>query len=81
MADEAVVHIGENSPEYVAYRLLAHVARWEGKNLNARAGDSQAADRGYILDTYAECLEAVKGGRERDINIQVTTHPHGKDDG
>ncbi len=65
MADAPVVHIGENSPEYVAYRLLESVARAEGKLLTAMAGDPRAADRDYILNTYAECLEAVKDRRER----------------
>ncbi len=63
MADQAVVHIGENSPEHVAYRLLADVARAEGKRLTAPAGDRESPDRGYILDTYAECLNAVKDNR------------------
>ena len=68
MAEQPIVHIGENSPEYVAYRLLKNVARAEGKILTAMAGDSRAADRDYILDTYAECLRAVGGNplRARD---------------
>ena len=60
MADETVVHIGENSPEHIAYRLLEDVARVEGRSFYARIGqDAEAADRDYILDTYAECLRAV----------------------
>ena len=62
MADETVVHIGENSPEHIAYRLLEDVARVEGRSFYTRTGqDSDAADRKYILDTYAECLSAVGG--------------------
>lgn len=56
MADAPVVHIGENSPEEVAYKLLRHVANVEGKNLNSTG----AVDRKYLIDTYAECLWAVK---------------------
>ena len=58
MAD-AVAHIGENSPEYVAYQLLKDVSRAEGKlvgGLNPNPG----VTRQYILDTYAECLVAVR---------------------
>lgn len=60
MAEETVVHIGENSPERIAYRLLEDVARVEGRSLFALTGqDPDAADRDYILDTYSECLRAV----------------------
>lgn len=57
MADTPVLHIGENSPEHVAYRLFHHIAQVEGKILSQ--GNS-APDRKWILDTYAECLRAVK---------------------
>ena len=33
MAGEPVVHIGENSPEYIAYRLFRDVAGLEKKSL------------------------------------------------
>ncbi len=56
MADTPVVHIGENSPEQVAYRLMIDVANVEGY-LNKM-------DRKKILDTYAECLDAVRGRRQ-----------------
>lgn len=62
MADNTVVHLGENSPEQVALKLLTMVAHSEKKGLfGTTAGD--LADRQYILDTYAECLSAVKGHR------------------
>ncbi len=61
MADEAVVHIGENSPEHVAYRLLRDVAWAEG--MAKSTGHMFETDRKWILDTYAECLGAVKSGR------------------
>jgi hypothetical protein len=66
MADAApVVHIGENSPEHVAYRLLVDIARIERKAFSH--GDLSSgwstADRKWVLDTYAECLKAAKGNR------------------
>lgn len=67
MADSApVVHIGENSPEQVAYRLLERVAGLERKSIHGSSDLSSgwtAADRKWLLDTYAECLTAAKGFR------------------
>ncbi|MEI4262772.1 hypothetical protein [Roseovarius sp. D0-M9] len=60
MADNSVVHIGENSPEQVAFRLTTIIAVAEGKDMNlARAN----VDRKWLLDTYSECLQAVNGHR------------------
>ena len=53
----------ETSPEYVAYQLLMYIAVTEEK-ATSRDSDIEA-DRKWILDTYAECLEAVKDQRER----------------
>jgi hypothetical protein len=50
---------GDNSAEYVAYRLMIDIARVEKKALGASAS-CQIADRRWILDTYAECLRAVR---------------------
>jgi hypothetical protein len=61
MADNTVVHIGEDSPEYVAYRLLERIAHLEGRPL----GHKGSADRKYILDTYAECLDVVRNPTAR----------------
>lgn len=63
MADAPVVHIGENSPEEVAYRLMKTIASNEGKTINPM-GNNISADRKWILDTYAECLDAVRGSRQ-----------------
>ena len=67
MAGEPVVHIGENSPEYIAYRLFRDVAGLEKKSL---AGSD--ATRAWILHTYAECLLAVRNplGRQKQPNRQ-----------
>ena len=67
MADNAVVHIGENSREYVAYKLLQEIAETEGVTFSHKPfNEKKSADRKYILDTYAECLEAVQGHRSLD---------------
>lgn len=61
MADATIVHIGENSPEHVAYALFERVAQIEGKVLVKDGG----ADRKWVLDTYAECLRAVRNPASR----------------
>lgn len=58
MADAPVVHIAENSPEYVAFRLLREVRIVEGQ---ARKDYS----RDEFLDLYTECLQAVQGLRHK----------------
>jgi hypothetical protein len=55
MADKPDVHIGENTPEYVAYRLMEKVLLVEGGR----------STRESILNTYAECLIAVKNPAAR----------------
>jgi len=52
MADAPDVHIGENSPEYVAYRLLDLVRRNDPQYGGAKP-------KKELLDLYAECLNAV----------------------
>ncbi|MEP9349193.1 hypothetical protein [Xanthobacter sp. KR7-225] len=64
MSDKApVVHIGENSPEQVAYKLLGAVAHAEGKLVNGLVHAKEKATREWILDTYAECLQATLNHR------------------
>jgi hypothetical protein len=60
MADRPVVHLGENSPEEVAFKLMRLIGTAENKNTSVNAA---TADRKWVLDTYAECLEAVRGHR------------------
>jgi hypothetical protein len=65
MAEAApVVHIGENSPEQIAYKLFDHIVRVERQDLYPDRGE-QGATRKWILDTYAECLLAVKAPGHR----------------
>ena len=65
MADKPVVHIGESSPEKIAYTLLHDVMTAEKKTLvmHRQEGGITQADRKYLLDTYAECLAAAQGRR------------------
>jgi hypothetical protein len=60
MAD-TVVHIGENSPEHVAYRLLRDIGNVEDKIFSTSERNPQkVATRQWILQTYADCLLAVR---------------------
>ena len=64
MSDKAaVVHIGENSAEHVAYKLMSVIAASEKKRIAGLTAGDDLADRQYILDLYAECLTAAKGNR------------------
>ncbi len=61
MADAVpVVHIGENSPEEIAFKLLHLVGKAQQKGLTSVI---PSTDKTWILDTYAECLFAVRGHR------------------
>ena len=51
MADNTTVHIGENSPEQIAYRLMVDINAYE---------DRPARTRADILRLYAQCLAAVR---------------------
>jgi hypothetical protein len=62
MADAPVVHIGENSPQHIAYQLFQHIVAVEGKSL--ASGRPGTANRKWILDTYAECLRTVYDPRQ-----------------
>jgi hypothetical protein len=68
-------HIGDVSPEYVAYRLLLDIARVEKKALTASAS-CQMADRKWILGTYAECLLTVRSPRWTDDRRPVAESQH-----
>lgn len=57
MADNNVVHIGENSPEQVAYKLMRDIARSQSVHLE---GTSINSNRDWIIKTYCACLHAVR---------------------
>jgi hypothetical protein len=66
MVDASIIHLGENSPEYVAFRLMEKIAASEGRIFSDRPnGTHQSADRAWILATYRECLSAVMGTRNQ----------------
>ncbi|MGL4966141.1 MAG: hypothetical protein ACRC67_33280 [Inquilinus sp.] len=66
MADQTVqVRLADSSAEEVAYRLLERIATIEKKNFSGGWDTGETVpDRKWILDTYAECLEAAKGNRD-----------------
>jgi hypothetical protein len=55
MADDAVVHIGENSREGVAYKLMFLIRQTDHTNA--------PKDKKGVLDLFAECLDAASGHR------------------
>jgi hypothetical protein len=70
MAENTGLHIGENSPEHVAFKLMELVARVERRTMLGYKQDQlndgwSEADRKWILDTYNECIEAAKGFRDK----------------
>ena len=66
MSDQPNEHPSDESPESVAYRLMLLVADLESRTLHGNpAKDRTNADRQWILDTYAECLRAVKSPETR----------------
>jgi hypothetical protein len=62
MADAPVVHIGENSPENIAYKLMHDLMRAERRTFYHGTNDT-VADRAYTIALYSECLAAVRGYR------------------
>jgi hypothetical protein len=61
--NDTIVHINENSPEYVAYRLMHDVRMAEKSN---------AVDKKWILDTYAECIRIVRAPGTRGAAAMIT---------
>jgi hypothetical protein len=55
---------GSWTPEHIAYILLTVVAKREGKSLGASSTEV-TADRKWLLDTFAECMQAVKDPNRR----------------
>jgi len=47
-----------DSPELIAFALLRYLAQLEQQD------DGVVFDRAWMLDAYAECLEAVQGNRK-----------------
>lgn len=60
MADSPVVHIGENSPQQVAYKLMKDIMLAEGVSTTG-GGTAKRADREYLLKLYWECQRVTEG--------------------
>jgi hypothetical protein len=52
------------TPEHIAYVLLMVVARAEQKALN-KTDTGAVPDRKWLLDAFAECMQAVKEPNKR----------------
>ena len=60
VADAPVVHIGENSPEHIAHRLMHEIAIVEGKSFQRSPGQGfERADRKW-RSHFAECLNGPR---------------------
>ena len=57
-----VVELEGDGPELVAFALLRYLAQIEQQQAQS-GGVRRSFDRKWLLDAYAECLEAVKGNR------------------
>ena len=51
------IDLAGDSPELIAFALLRYLAQFE------QQGGRDTFDRAWMLDAYAECLEAVHGKR------------------
>jgi hypothetical protein len=60
MPDSTIIHMSENSPEQVAYKLLREIASIENKKVFAAQNATAEVGRKWLLDTYAECLLTVR---------------------
>ena len=68
MANESVVHVSENSPEHVAYKLMSLIARSDGYTLS---GMGEAPPREWLLKTFSACLLVVKSPNYPEDAIKI----------
>ena len=66
------VDIAGDSPELIAFALLRYLAQLEQQD------GSVEFDRAWMLDAYAECLEAVQGKRPREAAAGATKPSTGR---
>jgi hypothetical protein len=59
------------TPEAVALELVRHIAYVEIRGIGEGFGGARP-DRKWLLDTYAECLSAVKNPGERNASDRLT---------
>lgn len=62
MSEVAAARMEGDSVEQVAYKLLIMVGQAE-KKINTNGYPTDITDKTWILDTYDECLTAVRGSR------------------
>lgn len=61
MADQAAGGVENNTPEKIALELMQMIAHIEKKALHSGPAPGwEAADRSWLLATYAECIRAVR---------------------
>jgi hypothetical protein len=53
----------DTSPQDVAFKLLIAIAWAEKKQLGQWQATGDESDRKWVLNAYAECLEAALGNR------------------
>lgn len=70
MSDKTVVHIGENSPEQVAFKLLQIMANIEGLTLYP---SENCASKEWVLKNYSACLRAVQNPGNTEYSIDALT--------
>ena len=59
---------GDNTPEQIAFKLMERIAEVEGVSF-VKGGKEKTATRKWILDTYAESLDAVRANRRYSKTI------------
>jgi hypothetical protein len=60
-ASTQVVHVQEGTPEQIAYKLFLHILELEAEYVT-RPPAHHLERREYILNTYAQCIRAVRDG-------------------
>jgi hypothetical protein len=69
MADKSTINFAENSVQKIALDLTEMIAKAERRTFHHSEPDARLKDgwitydRQWLLDTYAECLDAVTGSR------------------
>ncbi|MEO9900350.1 hypothetical protein [Nisaea sp.] len=65
MSDTTHLHVGENTQEHIAFKLLEVVASVEQKNLfHYEGAPEKTPTREWVLNTFAECLQAARSHRK-----------------
>ncbi|MCA3564978.1 MAG: hypothetical protein IOC90_13515 [Methylocystis sp.] len=73
MAEQAVVHIGENSPEEVAYKLLQDIMDSEQRTKHPKLKEKTLADRKWLLVDRFRHLHPLDITLRANVGIKGTT--------